>query len=194
LRAVCPASSRISPTSSSSTSFERDDTDGVIAVRCDAGEVGTALLHRAEDRAQPVGVADRRQRPDRDEVCCRKQDRSGIAVFELQCTDEQPLFMRVKQALAPRLVDEPRDLVAGERAGDLVLRRDAGEQIVIPSCAAAIISDTFSSDTIMLATLDSERRPQRVALTVSAMDGLRVDRVHVGSTPYPPQDDQDDER
>ncbi len=49
-------------------------------------------------------------------------------------------------------------------------------------------------DSIELDTIDRERRPQRVTLTVSAMDGLRVDRVRLESKPPPPRTDHGDER
>ena len=47
-------------------------------------------------------------------------------------------------------------------------------------------------DSVTLDTVDTDRRPQRVTLTVSAMDGLRVDRVRLESEPL--ADEGEDER
>jgi CBS domain containing-hemolysin-like protein len=44
-------------------------------------------------------------------------------------------------------------------------------------------------DHVELDTVDEDLRPQRVTLTVTAMDGLRVDRVRLRSRPRPQQDE-----
>ena len=48
-------------------------------------------------------------------------------------------------------------------------------------------------DSVTLDTVDTERRPHRVTLTVSAIDGLRIDRVRLHSEPLA-SDDEADER
>ena len=47
-------------------------------------------------------------------------------------------------------------------------------------------------DKVTLDTVDTERRPHRVTLTVSAMDGLRIDRVQLHSEPLADDDDADE--
>ncbi|MDP2709927.1 MAG: hemolysin family protein [Solirubrobacteraceae bacterium] len=49
-------------------------------------------------------------------------------------------------------------------------------------------------DSVAVDTIDDERRPHRVTLTVSAMDGLRVDRLRLISERLPHEDDEEDER
>jgi CBS domain containing-hemolysin-like protein len=47
-----------------------------------------------------------------------------------------------------------------------------------------------TGDSVVLDSVDGERRPHRLTLTVTAMDGLRVDRVRLRSDPRPRQDEQ----
>lgn len=49
-------------------------------------------------------------------------------------------------------------------------------------------------DTVELQTADGDQRPHHVTLTVTAMDGLRVDRVRLQSTPRADEDEGSDER
>ena len=48
------------------------------------------------------------------------------------------------------------------------------------------------ADDVTLETVDTERRPHRVTLTVSAMDGLRIDRVRLRSEPIAGNDEADE--
>jgi CBS domain containing-hemolysin-like protein len=48
-------------------------------------------------------------------------------------------------------------------------------------------------DHVEFEVVDLDRRPHRVRLTVSRMDGLRVDRVLLHSEPLPHEDDDDDD-